>query len=169
MKKIFLWLLIVSMIAVFTLAGCKAEAVEEEVSKSAQTATVLKPGKLPSEAATALDAAIERAYCSPESFTAKSVRMIARMKGVGSDGYVELSSTGAPGLPFAARDGDHATLRPVAPESVQVRGRGDGTDISIRNYEQFVIETDDDTVLGSFVVAKGSRLHRQDGMWVLSE
>lgn len=29
MKKVFLWLLIVSMIAVFSLAGCKTEAVEK--------------------------------------------------------------------------------------------------------------------------------------------
>jgi len=32
MKKLFLWLIIVLMIVVFYLAGCKAEAVEEEVA-----------------------------------------------------------------------------------------------------------------------------------------
>jgi len=31
MKKVFMWLLVISMIAVFTLAGCKEEAAEEEV------------------------------------------------------------------------------------------------------------------------------------------
>ena len=31
MKKLFLWLLIVAMIAVFSLASCKAEAAEEAV------------------------------------------------------------------------------------------------------------------------------------------
>ncbi|MCJ7727255.1 MAG: beta-glucosidase, partial [Actinobacteria bacterium] len=30
MKKVFLWLLIIAIAAVFSLAGCKAEAVEEE-------------------------------------------------------------------------------------------------------------------------------------------
>ncbi|MDP3012498.1 MAG: hypothetical protein Q8N27_07250, partial [Candidatus Hydromicrobium sp.] len=29
MKKVFLWLLIISIAIVFSLAGCKAEAVEE--------------------------------------------------------------------------------------------------------------------------------------------
>ena len=30
MRKIFIWMIIISMIAVFSLAGCNAEAVEEE-------------------------------------------------------------------------------------------------------------------------------------------
>ncbi len=33
MKKVFLWLLVISMIAVFSLAGCKEEAAEEEVAE----------------------------------------------------------------------------------------------------------------------------------------
>ena len=33
MKKVFLWLLVISMIAVFTLAGCKEEVAEEEVAE----------------------------------------------------------------------------------------------------------------------------------------
>src|SRR4030043_2254744 len=32
-KKVFLWLLVISMIAVFSLAGCKEEAAEEEVAE----------------------------------------------------------------------------------------------------------------------------------------
>jgi hypothetical protein len=39
MKKIFLWLLIVSMIAVFTLAGCKGQSAEEAVATEAVVAT----------------------------------------------------------------------------------------------------------------------------------
>jgi len=35
MKKLFLWLLIVSMIAVFSLAGCKVEAAEEVTEEEA--------------------------------------------------------------------------------------------------------------------------------------
>ena len=35
MKKVFLWLLIVSMIAVFSLAGCKTESSEEVVGEQA--------------------------------------------------------------------------------------------------------------------------------------
>gem|GEM_PF-331912 len=33
MKKVFLWLLVISMIAVFSLAGCKEEAAEEEAAE----------------------------------------------------------------------------------------------------------------------------------------
>ena len=36
MKKVFLWLLIVSMISVFSLAGCKTEIAEEEAEKLAE-------------------------------------------------------------------------------------------------------------------------------------
>jgi len=35
MKKLLLWLIIVSMIAVFSLAGCKAEAAEEVTEEEA--------------------------------------------------------------------------------------------------------------------------------------
>ena len=47
MKKVFLWLLIISMIAVFFLAGCKAaieeEAQEEAVEKVTEKEAVEKP------------------------------------------------------------------------------------------------------------------------------
>ncbi len=36
MKKIFIWLLVISMIAVFSLAGCKEEAAEEEEAAPAE-------------------------------------------------------------------------------------------------------------------------------------
>ena len=44
MKKLFLWLLIVSVIAVFSLAGCKVRSVEEIVTTTKEKAVeVIKP------------------------------------------------------------------------------------------------------------------------------
>ncbi len=59
MKKIFLWLLIVSMIAVFSLTGCKAEAVEAEIIKE-------KPVEEPAEEVAAEESVVEEVTDEPE-------------------------------------------------------------------------------------------------------
>jgi len=59
MKKIFLWLLIVSMIVVFSLTGCKAEAVEAEIIKE-------KPVEEPAEEVVADELALEEVTGEPE-------------------------------------------------------------------------------------------------------
>src|SRR4030043_1263255 len=50
MKKVFLWLLVISMIAVCSLVGCKEEAAEEEVAEEEEVAAVEYVTPVPIEA-----------------------------------------------------------------------------------------------------------------------
>lgn len=127
----------------------------------------LSLGTLPDNVGQALDQAIKNEYCSPTSFTAKSIRMMSQMKGVES-GYVEMESTN-PLLPFSVMDGGEATLNPVSPSRLKIKGLFDGTDISILNYEEFIIEVTADTDFGSVIVSKGSSIVRENGSWVLKD
>lgn len=122
-------------------------------------------GPLPDNVAQALDSAIQNQYCTPNSFTAKSLRMMSQMKGIGS-GYVEMESTG-PNLPFAVLEGGTPTLNPVSPSPLKIRGQADGTDISILNYEEFIIQVEEDTDIGGVIIPKGTSLVRDSGSWVL--
>ena len=72
------------------------------------------------------------------------------------------------GLPFPAVEGGAPTLLPVAPSQLLVGGLADGTDISILNYEDFVIQVIADTALGSVIIPMGSNLVRQGGAWVVT-
>ena len=125
----------------------------------------LSLGPLPDNAAKALDSAIQNQYCTPNSFTAKSLRMMSQMKGIVS-GYVEMESTGS-NLPFAVLEGSDPTLNPVSPSHLKIRGQADGTDISILNYEEFIIQVEEDTDIGGVIVPKGTSLVRDSGSWVL--
>jgi hypothetical protein len=122
-------------------------------------------GPLPDNVAQALDSAIQNQYCTPNSFTAKSLRMMSQMKGITS-GYIEIDSTG-PNLPFAILEGSNPTLNPVSPSPLKIRGKTDGTDISILNYEEFIIQVDEDTDFDGVIVPKGTSLVRDHGSWVL--
>jgi hypothetical protein len=122
-------------------------------------------GPLPDDVAKILDSAIQNQYCTPNSFTAKSLRMISQMKGIAS-GYIEIDSTG-PNLPFAILEGSNPTLNPVSPSPLKIRGKTDGTDISILNYEEFVIQVEEGTDFDGVIVPKGTSLVRDNGSWVL--
>jgi hypothetical protein len=91
--------------------------------------------------------------------------MMSQMKGI-SSGYVEMETTG-PNLPFAVLEGGAPTLNPVSPSHLKIRGQADGTDISILNYEEFIIQVEADTDLGGVIVPMGATLAREDGSWVL--
>jgi hypothetical protein len=125
----------------------------------------LKAGALPDNAARALDAAIQKEYYTPDSFTAKALRMMASMKKIAS-GYVEMGSSG-PLLPFPPEGGEPA-FKPLSPSRLQVRGRADGTDITILNYEEFVLEVERETELGGVTIPQGAILQRMKGSWVLA-
>ncbi|MBI5932379.1 MAG: hypothetical protein HY867_01625 [Chloroflexi bacterium] len=153
MKKPILPFLLAFVFLMILLSGC------------APAPQTLGVGPLPDNVAKALDAAIQNQYCTPNSFTAKSLRMMSQMKGI-SSGYVEMETTG-PNLPFAVLEGGAPTLNPVSPSYLKIRGQADGTDISILNYEEFIIQVEADTDLGGVIVPKGSTLARDGGSWVL--
>jgi hypothetical protein len=153
MKKPIQPLLLAFVLLMVLLSGC------------ASAPPTLGVGPLPDNAAKALDAAIQNQYCSPNSFTAKSLRMMSQMKGI-SSGYVEMETTG-PNLPFAVLEGGAPTLNPVSPSHLKIRGQADGTDISILNYEEFIIQVEADTDLGGVIVPMGATLAREGGSWVL--
>ncbi len=75
--------------------------------------------------------------------------------------------TTGPNLPFAVLEGSDPTLNPVSPSHLKIRGQADGTDISILNYEEFIIQVEDDTDFGGVIVPKGTSLVRDSGSWVL--
>jgi hypothetical protein len=143
------------------LAGC-AGTPGQPANAATQTPALLalSPGLLPENAAKALDSAIRDEYCSSSSFTAKSLRMMGSMKGVPASDYVEIQST-SPGLPL------NDALQLVAPANLTIRGRADGTDISIVNYEEMVFLAGKDTGLGGYLVPEGARLVRENSAWVL--
>ena len=166
-NKSAFWISIL-ILAAMLLAGCGGTA-DQPTAEAIQAPVLekLSSGALPGDATSALDAAIQAQYYSPDSFTAKALRMMGKMRGVGSSGYVEMQSTD-PGLPFPAVEGGTPTLLPVAPSQLLVGGLADGTDISIQNYEDFVIQVVADTALGSVIIPMGSNLVRQGGAWVVT-
>ena len=135
-------------------------------SPSSPVRPPLTSGALPDNAARELDAAIRNEYTTPDSFTARSLRMMSQMKGAGT-GYLEVESTDQY-LPFPAREDEQPTLLPVSPSHLKVRGRGDGTEISILNYEEFVLLVQSATGLGDVVIPAGVYLVRAGGSWVLA-
>lgn len=143
-----------------------AIAPTASASPSSPARQPLTSGTLPDNAARELDAAVQNEYYTPYSFTAKSLRMIGQMKGAGT-GYVEVESTDQH-LPFSAREGEEPTLLPISPSHLKVRGRGDGTDISILNYEEFGLLVQSATNLGDVVIPRGTYLVRTGGSWVLT-
>jgi hypothetical protein len=165
-NKSAIWISIL-ILAALLLAGCGGAADQPNAAANqASDLEKLSSGALPGDAASALDAAIQAQYYSPESFTANALRMMGKMKAAGS-GYVEMQSTDT-GLPFPAVEGGAPTLLPVAPSQLLVRGLADGTDVSILNYEDFVIQVIADTALGSVIIPMGSNLVRQGGAWVVT-
>ena len=91
MKKPIQSMFLVFVLLMVLLSGC------------APARQTLSLGPLPDNVAKALDSAIQNQYCTLNSFTAKSLRMMSQMKGIGS-GYVEMETTG-PNLPFAVLEG----------------------------------------------------------------
>ena len=79
------------------------------------------------------------------------------------------SSAARPGGRYEAQvlNYPEGPLRPVAPDRLQVRGRGDGSDIKILNLEELVFEAKEDTVLADTIIPRGTRLARENGAWVL--
>lgn len=130
------------------------------------TATAREPSSamtLPEGAAKALDAAIWQAYLAPDSFTATSLRVLARLQ-ARQPGPLEMESTDLP-LSFGGESGA-PVLRPLAPAHLRVRGRVDGTDISILNYEGLVLQVEQAGGLGEAEIPRGVTLQRQGGVWV---
>jgi len=133
---------------------------------AAATATAREPISamaLPESAARALDEAIWHAYLAPDSFTATSFQVVARLQAM-EPRYLEMQSSDAP-LPFGGESGA-PLLRRLAPARLRVRGRMDGTDISILNYEEFVLQVEQAGGLGDSDIPQGVTLQRHAGAWV---
>jgi hypothetical protein len=145
--------------------------------------------------AKALDAAVRADYCEVSSPVAAMLRNTAMFAKVKPRDYWECKlapfplalgakpeapgtvATGSPVLSLGSRQGSdyqagvlghpEGPLRPVAPERLRIRGRGDGSDIKILNFEELVFEAKEDTVLADTIIPRGTRLARENGAWVL--
>lgn len=164
MKKSTLVIIAIFLLTVWA-GGCTPASTSAPISAPPIAFPTLSLGTLPDKVAQVLDAAIQTEYCNPNSFTAKSLRMMSQMKGGGS-GYFEMESTDQH-LPFHALEGGDPTLNLISPSNLKVRGLADGTDISILNYEEFIIQVEADTDFGSVIIPKGARFVRENGSWVL--
>jgi len=164
MKKPTLTILAIVLLMVWA-GSCTSASTSAPTSAASIALPTLSLGTLPDDVAQVLDAAIQNEYCDPNSFTAKSLRMMSQMKGGGS-GYFEMESTDQH-LPFPAMEGGDPTLNPISPSHLKVRGLADGTDISILNYEEFIIQVEADTDFGGVIIPKGDRFVRENGSWVL--
>jgi len=84
-KKVFLWLVVISMIVVFSLAGCKEAAAEEEAAPPAEEAPAEEEEEAPAEEA-ALEIPLAFSY-DPD--TAKAILEDAGYVDTDGDGFVE--------------------------------------------------------------------------------